>query len=91
MDKVAQRLHDHEIVLHPTPEAIDLLVERGFDPDMGARPLRREIQQAIEDPLSDALLSGEIEDGNVILITVNDQKEIVVKPEVKEPTQPQVA
>ncbi len=91
LDKVAQRLHDHEIVLHPTPEAIDLLVERGFDPDMGARPLRREIQQAIEDPLSDALLSGEIEDGNVILITVNDQKEIVVKPEVKEPTLPQVA
>jgi ATP-dependent Clp protease ATP-binding subunit ClpC len=91
LDKVAARLHDHELVLHPTPEAIALLVERGYDPDMGARPLRRVIQQLIEDPLSDSFLAGEIQDNDVILIDVNEQKEIVLKPEEKEASPVQVA
>jgi ATP-dependent Clp protease ATP-binding subunit ClpC len=82
--KVANRLHDHELVLHASPEALQELANRGYDPDMGARPLRRVIQQTIEDPLSDSLLSGEIQDGDVILIEVNDQKEIILKPEEKE-------
>jgi ATP-dependent Clp protease ATP-binding subunit ClpC len=91
LDKVASRLHEHELVLHTTPEALSELAARGYDPDMGARPLRRVIQQTIEDPLSDALLSGEIQDANVILIDVNEQKEIVLKPEEKEVAEPQAA
>ncbi len=58
LDKVAARLTDHEIVLHATPEALNQLASEGYDPEMGARPLRRVIQQKVEDPLSDALLSG---------------------------------
>jgi len=91
LSKVSDRLHDHELVLHASPEAVSELAKRGYDPDMGARPLRRVIQQTIEDPLSDKILSGEIQDGDVILIDLDDQKQIVLRSEEKEPTQPQVA
>ena len=54
LDKVANRLHEHEIVLHASENALGVLAEKGFDPEMGARPLRRVIQQVVEDPLSDS-------------------------------------
>ena len=72
INKVADRLKDHNITLEASTEALDLLAEKGYDPDNGARPLRRVIQQKIEDPLSDALLSAEFFDGDVILIDVSD-------------------
>ncbi len=89
LDKVAIRLVDHEIVLHATPEALDQLATEGFDPDMGARPLRRVIQQKVEDPLSDGVLSGAFIDGDTILVELNEQKEIVLKREEKEASQPE--
>jgi ATP-dependent Clp protease ATP-binding subunit ClpC len=91
LDKVAARLTDHEIVLHATPEALNKLAAEGYDPEMGARPLRRVIQQKVEDPLSDALLSGEFNDGEVILVDLNEQNEVKLKAEAKEPTQPEPA
>jgi ATP-dependent Clp protease ATP-binding subunit ClpC len=91
LDKVAARLTDHEIVLHATPEALNQLASEGYDPEMGARPLRRVIQQKVEDPLSDALLSGEFNDGEVILVDLNEQKEVKLKAEEKEPSQPEPA
>jgi ATP-dependent Clp protease ATP-binding subunit ClpC len=72
LNKVSGRLVEHDVVLKATPAAIDLFVELGFDPEMGARPLRRVIQQRVEDPLSDALLSGEFEDGESVTIDVVD-------------------
>jgi len=72
LNKVSGRLVEHDVVLKATPAAIDLFVELGFDPEMGARPLRRVIQQRVEDPLSDALLSGEFEDGDSIIVDVID-------------------
>ena len=89
LDKVAKRLEDHAIVLHATPEALDQLATEGYDPEMGARPLRRVIQQKVEDPLSDALLSGTFEDGDFILVDLNDKKEIELKRGEKETTQPE--
>jgi ATP-dependent Clp protease ATP-binding subunit ClpC len=72
--KVAQRLEDNNLVLKGTPAALNKLAELGFDPEMGARPLRRVIQQKVEDPLSDALLSGEFEDGDTVIVDlVEDQ------------------
>jgi ATP-dependent Clp protease ATP-binding subunit ClpC len=59
LDKVALRLNEYEITLKARPEALEKLAELGYDPDMGARPLRRVIQQKVEDPLSDSLLSGD--------------------------------
>lgn len=90
LEKVAARLKDHNITLRPSEAALDLLAEEGYDPDMGARPLRRVIQQKIEDRLSDALLAHDFEDGDTIRIDVNEDKEITLcqekgTPEVEEP------
>ncbi len=70
--KVAERLAEHSISLSATPAALERLAELGYDPDMGARPLRRVIQQKVEDVLSDALLAGQFDDGNVVLVNVVD-------------------
>jgi len=72
--KVAQRLEEHTIKLEATPEAVDRLAQDGYDPDMGARPLKRTIQQRVEDPLSDALLAGDFADGDSILVDVIDDE-----------------
>jgi ATP-dependent Clp protease ATP-binding subunit ClpC len=86
LNKVAVRLEEHEIVLHATPDALNELATRGFDPEMGARPLRRVIQQTVEDPLSDKVLSGEFQDGDIVMVDLDDQKEIVLRAEpAKEP------
>jgi len=82
LDKVALRLKDHDITLEPTEEAIDLLAEMGYEREYGARPLKRVIQQKIEDALSDALLSQEIEDGDTVIIDTEmgeDEPEIVIR------------
>jgi ATP-dependent Clp protease ATP-binding subunit ClpC len=68
LNKVAQRLEEHNIVLNATPAALEKFTEEGFDPDMGARPLRRVLVNKVEDPLSDALLSGEFEDGDTVIV-----------------------
>jgi len=74
LDKVSLRLEEHAIVINTTPEALELIAEMGYDPEMGARPLRRVIQQHIEDSLSDALLAGEFEDGDTIIVDVVDDE-----------------
>jgi ATP-dependent Clp protease ATP-binding subunit ClpC len=78
LDKVAGRLKEREISLRATDAAIDLLAREGYDPDMGARPLRRVIQQKVEDALSDALLAHDFMDGDTILVDVNEDGQIVL-------------
>ena len=78
--KVAERLVDHEIRLTATPAALGRLAELGYDPDMGARPLKRIIQQKVEDAVSDALLSGQFNDGDTIVVDL-DKDEIVLRRE----------
>ena len=85
LDKVAQRLEEHAIVLKAQPQALEKLADLGFDPEMGARPLRRVIQQKVEDPLSDALLAGEFEDHDVIMIKLEGD-EVVLRREHNETT-----
>ncbi|MEJ2756930.1 MAG: ATP-dependent Clp protease ATP-binding subunit [Anaerolineales bacterium] len=80
--KVADRLKENEITLVPTDEALELLGELGYEREYGARPLKRIIQQKVEDALSDALLSGEIEDGDTVLVATEmgeDAPEIVLR------------
>ncbi|RME86669.1 MAG: ATP-dependent Clp protease ATP-binding subunit [Anaerolineae bacterium] len=82
LDKVAERLIEHNITLQATPEALAFLADLGYDPEMGARPLRRVIQQRVEDPLSDALLTGTFSDGDTVLVDVDvkdDEREIVLR------------
>ncbi|HAL15222.1 MAG TPA: NDP-hexose 4-ketoreductase [Anaerolineaceae bacterium] len=79
LDKVAERLKDNNIALTASPAAVDQLAEEGYDPDMGARPLRRIIQQKIEDRLSDALLAGEFSEGDTIEVHVNEDKVLALR------------
>ncbi|OQY29184.1 MAG: NDP-hexose 4-ketoreductase [Anaerolineaceae bacterium 4572_5.2] len=68
LDKVRERLQAKDLALEITPEGTDLLVSLGYDPDMGARPLRRVIQRKIENQLSDAILAGKFEAGDTVLV-----------------------
>jgi ATP-dependent Clp protease ATP-binding subunit ClpB len=72
LDLVAKRLQDRRIQLKATDEARKLLAEAGYDPQFGARPLRRTIQRMVVDPLTTRLLGGEIRDGSTITIGVKD-------------------
>jgi ATP-dependent Clp protease ATP-binding subunit ClpC len=74
LDKVAQRLSEYEIQIQIAEEARLLLANLGYDPEMGARPLRRVIQNKVEDYLSDALLSGEFTNGDRILIDAEEDE-----------------
>jgi ATP-dependent Clp protease ATP-binding subunit ClpC len=78
LDKVTERLAEHEVKLIATEAALDLLAQQGYDPEMGARPLRRVIQQKVEDPLSDALLAGTFHEGDTILVD-GSEEEVVLK------------
>ncbi len=82
--KVAGRLGGHQIHLRATEDARLLLADLGYDPEMGARPLKRVIQGKVEDRLSDALLAGEFKDGDRILIDAAD-REVVLRPDAGEP------
>ncbi|MHB1385475.1 MAG: AAA family ATPase, partial [Bellilinea sp.] len=79
LNKVAERLVENNITLTATPAALDQLATEGYDPDMGARPLRRVIQHKIEDRLSDALLAGEFVEGDTIEVNTNEDKEIILQ------------
>jgi len=76
LSKVAERLKDHSLTLSATPDALTLLAEQGYDAEFGARPLRRVIQQKVEDPLSDRVLAGEFSNGDSISVEVNPDGEI---------------
>jgi len=76
--KVAERLKEHSLALTASDEALASLAAQGYDTEFGARPLRRVIQQKVEDPLSDRLLAGEFTDGDTIKVEVNDDGELVL-------------
>ena len=79
LDKVSERLKEHELALSASEEALSLLATQGYDSEFGARPLRRVIQQKVEDPLSDRVLGGEFVNGDAIYVDVNEDGELVLK------------
>ncbi|WP_350350053.1 AAA family ATPase [Agromyces sp. G08B096] len=68
IDRLSARLHERRLELGVTPDARAWLAERGYDPLYGARPLRRLMQKEIDDRLARALLSGEIRDGDRVVV-----------------------
>lgn len=66
LEQVKKRLEDREILLEWTPEVLTHLAKQGYDPTFGARPLKRLIQQTVVNMLSNAILKGEIENGDLI-------------------------
>ena len=80
IDQLQRRLDDRRVTLDVTEEAKAWLVNRGYDPIYGARPLRRLIQTAIGDKLAKAILGGEVRDGDTVVVdTVPDGAELSVR------------
>lgn len=68
LEKLSKRLEDKNIVLHIRESAKQFLLEEGYDPAFGARPLKRAIQKYVEDPLAIKLLDGEVREGEHLLV-----------------------
>ncbi|NLY33724.1 MAG: ATP-dependent chaperone ClpB [Alcaligenaceae bacterium] len=74
LKRLAQRLHEQEMALEVSEEALALIAESGFDPVFGARPLKRAIQQHIENPIAKRILEGELGPKDTILVGMQDGK-----------------
>jgi ATP-dependent Clp protease ATP-binding subunit ClpC len=72
--KVAKRLAEKNLKLVLTDEAKELLIEKGYSPEFGARPLRRAIEHLVEDPLSEKLLQGVFTGKDTITVRVTEQE-----------------
>ena len=79
LNQVSAPLKEKNIALEVTDSAKDLLVSKGYDPVFGARPLRRVIQNMVEDQLSEALLRGEFLPGDTVVVD-RDEERIVILP-----------
>ncbi len=73
--RIRESMAERELQLELSEDAKDLLVEKGWDPAMGARPLRRAIQRYIEDPLADFVLRSQVPEGSTILVDRDEAKQ----------------
>ncbi len=71
--KLDERLKDKDMAIEVTPAAKALLAKRGFDPVLGARPLRRAIQRDVEDALSEKILYSELRPGQIVVVDVEGE------------------
>ena len=78
LERVQSRLDDRKIKLNFDQSALDFLCEAGYDPDMGARPVKRAIQNYVENALAKELLSGKIAEGSTVNITAG-QDELIMR------------
>jgi ATP-dependent Clp protease ATP-binding subunit ClpC len=79
--KLFARLEDKSITLKMDKNAREFLMEKGYDPNYGARPMRRAVERYIEDPLAEALLRADIKEGDTVKVTRRkDAKELTFKP-----------
>ncbi|SPW19511.1 Heat shock protein F84.1 [Cronobacter sakazakii] len=79
LQRLYQRLEDRGYAVHISDDALQLLGENGYDPVYGARPLKRAIQQQIENPLAQQILSGELVPGKTIELIVRDNHIVAVQ------------
>ncbi|RCV48137.1 ATP-dependent chaperone ClpB [Marinitenerispora sediminis] len=86
IDRLARRLTDRRLRLEVTPAAREWLALTGYDPVYGARPLRRLVQASIGDPLARSLLAGELQEGDTVLVDLDESKDALsVRPMAPEP------
>jgi ATP-dependent Clp protease ATP-binding subunit ClpC len=76
LNRLRVQMAEHEATIELTLEAKEMLVDKGYDPAMGARPLRRAIQRLIEDPLADYVLGRSLEPGSTILVGRKNEEEV---------------
>ena len=95
LSKVRGRLADRGLELVLTDEAKEYIIDKGFNPDYGARPLRRAIENLIEDPLSEEILRGSFKGKDTITVTVdpdeseNGKKKLKFAPSSKTSAKPE--
>jgi len=88
LGKVAARLKEHRLSIEATPAAKAFLADKGYDPEYGARPLRRVIQNMVEDALSEGMLAGRFGPGDTVVIDVEGDQ-LVFRPKgIEELTPP---
>lgn len=76
---LSRRLEAKEVSLKFNQGVKDLLLKEGYDPDNGARPMRRAIQKLIEDPLATQMIEGTIKSGDTVKVTVNKAGNVELK------------
>lgn len=91
LKQLNERLEEYDLYIEATVEAKQWLGRKGYNPEFGARPLRRLIQVEIEDRLSDRLLAGEFEEGDSVLVDVEDDEITLSRPEPLALPEPLVA
>jgi ATP-dependent Clp protease ATP-binding subunit ClpC len=74
VNKVKNRLKVKDVEIHLTAAATDFLIEKGYDPQFGARPLRRAVEKYLQDPLAEEILRGNIKPSEVVEVTVAEDK-----------------
>jgi ATP-dependent Clp protease ATP-binding subunit ClpC len=72
--KVLERLRQKNIKLELDAKAKDFLVEKGYDPQYGARPMRRSVERFLEDPLAEEILKGNLHAGEPIIVTSDKER-----------------
>jgi ATP-dependent Clp protease ATP-binding subunit ClpC len=81
LGQLKERLSGQSIYIDISTEAMELLIDKGFDPSLGARPLKRAIQRLLEDPLSEYILRGEIPTGVRVGVERSEDQLRFVSPE----------
>ncbi len=76
VQEIVDRLKERNIELQLTEGAKEFIANKGYDPVLGARPLRRAIQKYIEDPLADEILKGKFQEGNIIKVKMKNKNEL---------------
>ncbi len=74
LEKVRKRLAERDIHFELDASARDLLLEKGFDPTYGARPMRRAVERYLEDPMAEEIIRGDLREGETISISAKDDK-----------------
>ncbi|MCS7181592.1 MAG: ATP-dependent chaperone ClpB [Thermoanaerobaculum sp.] len=81
LDRLSQLLADRRVQIQADGEALEFLAREGYDPEYGARPLKRTIQRLVQDPLARMLLAGRVQEGDTVLLTVREGR-LVLEPVV---------
>ncbi len=91
LKEVFGRMQEKGITLSVTETFKERLVEEGYNPSYGARPLRRAVMRLLEDSLAEEFLSGRISDGDAALVDVNEEKQVVIRKQLSAPAMPELA
>jgi ATP-dependent Clp protease ATP-binding subunit ClpC len=74
---ICGRLEERKMPLEISDAAKDFLIEQGYDEKFGARPLRRAVEQHLEDPLAESLLRGDLKEGEIVQVDVADDGKVL--------------